>query len=131
MNERSPRHPLSRRSVLLAGGTGVAAAVASRRAIAQAQPQPSPNAQLGTPASTTTSPPRDWTPGRPSIYPGPDVIVIDPHSTASDWATPRSVGCGPVPIGPRAQPGRARGSTLSSATSAATRNTATSGRTVG
>ncbi len=78
MNERSPRHPLSRRSVLLAGGTGVAATLASRRAIAQAQPQPSPNAQLGTPASTITSPPRDWTPGRPSIYPDPDVIVIDP-----------------------------------------------------
>ena len=36
-----------------------------------------PNAQLGTPASTITNPPRDWIPGRPSFYPDPDVIVID------------------------------------------------------
>jgi gluconolactonase len=77
-NERSLRHPLSRRRVLAAGGTGVAVALVSRGAMAQAQPQASPNAQLGAPASTITSPPRDWTPGRPSIYPDPDVIIIDP-----------------------------------------------------
>src|SRR5438105_15532179 len=75
MLEHSSRRPLSRR-ILLAAAGAVPAVLASRRALAQAQP--APNAQLGTPASTITSPPRDWTPGRPSIYPDPDVIVVDP-----------------------------------------------------
>src|SRR3989440_1525348 len=70
------RQPLSRRGLLAGAGAIGAAALASRRA--GAQTQPAPNAQLGTPASTITTPPRDWTPGRPSIYPDPDVIVIDP-----------------------------------------------------
>src|SRR5205814_5322979 len=76
MVQRSLNGRLSRRSVLAAASVTGAAALVSRRAIAQAQP--APNAQLGTPASTITSPPRDWTPGRPSIYPDPDVIVVDP-----------------------------------------------------
>jgi hypothetical protein len=49
---------LSRRG-LLAGAAGVAA----MPAIAHAQAPtagPSPNAQLSTPASTITNPPRDW-----------------------------------------------------------------------
>src|SRR6266849_10439905 len=75
MLDHSPHRPLSRRTLLAAAGAGTAV-FASRRALAQAQP--APNAQLGTPASTITSPPRDWTPGRPSIYPDPDVIVVDP-----------------------------------------------------
>src|SRR5438034_4365486 len=77
MIQRSPNGRLSRRSVLAAAaGVSGAAALAPRRAIAQAQR--APTAQLGTPASTITAPPRDWTPGRPSIYPDPDIIVIDP-----------------------------------------------------
>src|SRR5205807_4352889 len=67
---------LSRRA-LLAGTAGVAAMPAVARAQAPTA-GPSPNAQLGTPASTITNPPRDWTPGRPSIYPDPDVIAVDP-----------------------------------------------------
>ncbi|HEX3863739.1 MAG TPA: SMP-30/gluconolactonase/LRE family protein [Stellaceae bacterium] len=66
---------LSRRT-LLAGAAGVAAAmpvVASR-----AQTTPLPATQLGTPASTITTPPRDWARGHPSIYPDPDIIVMDP-----------------------------------------------------
>src|SRR5690349_25116687 len=72
----STRHPLSRRGLLAGAGAVGATALALRRA--GAQTQPAPNAQLGTPASTITNPPRDWTPGRPSIYPDPDIIVIDP-----------------------------------------------------
>src|SRR5215469_4802241 len=68
---------LSRRGLLAGAGAIGAATLASRRAAAQAQP--APNAQLGSPASTITTPPRDWRPGHPSIYPDPDVIVIDPE----------------------------------------------------
>ena len=38
-------------------------------------PLPTPT---GTPPSTITTPPRDWIPGHPSIFPDPDVIAIDP-----------------------------------------------------
>ena len=65
---------LSRRT-LLAGAVGAAALPAIARAQTAA---PAPSAQIGTPASTITSPPRDWTRGHPSIYPDPDVIVVDP-----------------------------------------------------
>jgi len=89
---------LSRRSVL-AGSSAMAAATLMPRATT-AQVQPSPNAQLGAPASTITNPPRDWSRGHPSIYPDPDVIVIDPSFrtlvagntplrrlwTGADWA---------------------------------------------
>src|SRR5205807_1298669 len=73
------RRTLSRRTIL-AGAAGAAAALP---AIARAQapgagPMIPPQAQLGAPATTITTPPRDWTPGRPSIYPDPDVIVVDP-----------------------------------------------------
>jgi gluconolactonase len=74
MLEMSSRGRLSRR-VLLAGAAGVAAVAPS---LVRAQTTPPPNAQLGTPASTITSPPRDWSPDKPSVYPDPDVIVIDP-----------------------------------------------------
>jgi gluconolactonase len=64
---------LSRRTVL-AGTAGLAsaAAVAARTGFAQ------DNAQLGAPATVISNPPRDWRPGHPSIYPDPDVIVMDP-----------------------------------------------------
>ena len=67
------RHALSRRR-MLAGTAGLmgAAALAQESALAQQ------NAKLGTPASVITSPPRDWARGHPSIYPDPDVIVVDP-----------------------------------------------------
>ena len=104
---------LSRRGLLAGAGAIGAATLASRRAGAQAKP--APNAQLGSPASTITTPPRDWTPGHPSIYPDPDVIVIDPAFntvrlgnaairrlwTGANWA--------------EAPPGRARGNTSCSA----------------
>ena len=70
-------HALSRRA-LIAGTAGIAGASAlSRSALAQT-PTPAPNAQTGTPPSTITSSPRDWSPGHPSIYPDPDIIVVDP-----------------------------------------------------
>ena len=65
---------LSRRT-LIAGTAGIAAAALTRSADAQA---PAPNAQLGTPPSTITQPPRDWSPGHPAIYPDPDIVVVDP-----------------------------------------------------
>jgi gluconolactonase len=77
---------MSRRT-LLAGAAAVAAPALARAQAPAAQPTPptapapaapAPAAQLGTPPSTITQPPRDWTPGNPSIYPDPDVIVIDP-----------------------------------------------------
>jgi gluconolactonase len=71
---------LSRRS-LLAATAGITAATIARGTQAQT-PAANPQAQLGTPASTITSPPRDWSPGRPSIYPDPDVLVIDPSFRA-------------------------------------------------
>ena len=68
---------LSRRS-LIAGTAALAGAAALAPRGASAQASPPANAQLGTPASTITTPPRDWSPGHPSIYPDPDVIVVDP-----------------------------------------------------
>src|ERR1700731_4207034 len=68
---------LSRRS-LIAGTAALAGAAALAPRGASAQATPPANAQLGTPASTITPPPRDWSPGHPSIYPDPDVIVVDP-----------------------------------------------------
>jgi gluconolactonase len=67
------RQSLSRRSVI-AGGAGLAGAMLASRAAGAQQP----NANLGTPASVVTNPPRDWSPRHPSIYPDPDVIVVDP-----------------------------------------------------
>jgi gluconolactonase len=67
------RSRLSRRAVF-AGAVG-AAVVMPRLVSAQTA---SPAAQTGVPASVITSPPRDWSPGHPTIYPDPDVIVVDP-----------------------------------------------------
>jgi len=67
------RQSLSRRNVI-AGSAGLAgAAVLASAARAQ-----QPNANLGTPASVITNPPRNFSRGHPSIYPDPDVIVVDP-----------------------------------------------------
>ena len=67
------RQPFSRRN-LLAGGAGLAgaAALVGNRALAQEK------AALGTPASVISNPPRSFVKGHPSIYPDPDVIVVDP-----------------------------------------------------
>src|SRR5712691_5666946 len=68
--------PILSRRTLLAGAAGAAAAMP---VLGRAQaPMIPPAAQLGTPPSTITLPPRDWTRGHPSIYPDPDVIVLDP-----------------------------------------------------
>ena len=73
------RQSLSRRSVI-AGTAGLAGAAVLASGAARAQ-QPNANAALGTPASVVTNPPRDWRPRHPSIYPDPDVIVVDPSFT--------------------------------------------------
>ncbi|HYZ41691.1 MAG TPA: SMP-30/gluconolactonase/LRE family protein, partial [Stellaceae bacterium] len=57
------------------GTAALIGSTALAQEIARAQ---QPNANLGTPASVITNPPRDWSPGHPSIYPDPDVIVVDP-----------------------------------------------------
>ncbi|TMJ65071.1 MAG: SMP-30/gluconolactonase/LRE family protein, partial [Alphaproteobacteria bacterium] len=64
------RQSLSRRTLL----AGTAGAAALGPGIAWAQQ----NANLGTPATVISSPPRDFAPGHPSIYPDPDVVVVDP-----------------------------------------------------
>ena len=68
------RQSLSRRSVI-AGGAGLAGAAALAPGLTRAQ---QPNANLGTPASVISNPPREWGPHNPSIYPDPDVIIVDP-----------------------------------------------------
>ena len=73
MQEGFRRQSLSRRGVI-AGGAGLAGALLASGA-ARAQ---QPSANLGTPASVVTNPPRDWSSHNPSIYPDPDVVVVDP-----------------------------------------------------
>ena len=67
------RTSLSRRRVL-AATAGLAGAASFAPSTARAQQ----NANLGTPASIISNRPRDFAPGHPSIYPDPDVIVVDP-----------------------------------------------------
>jgi gluconolactonase len=69
------RRDLSRRSLIAGTAALAGAATWDRAALAQT---PAPNAQLGTPPSTITIPPRDWAPGHPAIYPDPDIVVVDP-----------------------------------------------------
>src|SRR5205823_8541463 len=64
------RQSLSRRTLL----AGTAGAAALGPGIAGAQQ----NANLVTPATVISSPPRDFAPGHPSMYPDPDVVVVDP-----------------------------------------------------
>ena len=64
------RQSLSRRALL----AGTAGAAALGPGIARAQQ----NANLGTPETVISSPPRDWRPGHPAIYPDPDIVVVDP-----------------------------------------------------
>lgn len=68
------RQSFSRRRVL-AGTAGLIGSAALAQDIARAQ---QPNTNIGTPASVISNPPRDWSPRHPSIYPDPDVIVVDP-----------------------------------------------------
>ena len=125
MHEINHRALLSRRS-LLAGTAGLAGAAAVTGA-ARAQQ----NAKVGTPATVISNPPRDLSRGHPSIYPDPDVIVVDPSFL------PLRRGQGAIyrlwtgAYGPRGRHGRARAAMSCSATSRATCNTATSGTTVG
>ena len=71
---RVHRQPLSRRS-LLAGSASLAGAAALSTSAVRAQQ----NANLGTPATVISNPPRQWDPHNPSIYPDPDVIALDPR----------------------------------------------------
>ncbi|MGC2200875.1 MAG: SMP-30/gluconolactonase/LRE family protein, partial [Stellaceae bacterium] len=64
---------LSRRGVL--GGT---AGLIGTAALTPAALRAQQNANLGTPASVVTNPMRQWDVHNPSIYPDPDVIVVDP-----------------------------------------------------
>ena len=68
------RQSLSRRRVL-AGTAGLAGAAVLASGAARAQQS---SANLGTPASVISNPPRDFARGHPAIYPDPDVIVVDP-----------------------------------------------------
>jgi gluconolactonase len=65
---------MARRSFVLAGAASVASVAAHAQQTAQET-----RAQLGTPPSVITQPPRQW--GRfapPSIYPDPDILILDP-----------------------------------------------------
>jgi gluconolactonase len=75
--QRVRRQSLSRRT-MLAAGAGLAGSATLARGTASAQPA----AKLPAPASVVTEPPRDWARGHPSIYPDPDVIVVDPSFNA-------------------------------------------------
>ena len=68
--EASHQKSVSRRALL----AGTAGAVAFAPSIVRAQQ----NANLGAPATVISNPPRDFSAGHPSIYPDPDVIVVDP-----------------------------------------------------
>ena len=72
------REKMVSRRRLLAGAAGAAALPVLARAQTPTAVIPPAAAQTGTPPSVISSPPRDWTPGYPSIYPDPDVIVVDP-----------------------------------------------------
>jgi len=74
MRQRS-HHPqsLSRRAVL-SGTAGLAGATVLQNSVALAQETGKP----GTPATVISNPPRDFARGHPSIYPDPDVVVVDP-----------------------------------------------------
>src|SRR5246500_3453997 len=73
IEQTARRRPLSRRG-LLAGTAGLSGAAALSSNLARAQQ----NAELGTPATVISTPPRDFARGHPSIYPDPDVVVVDP-----------------------------------------------------
>ena len=68
--EASHQKSVSPRALL----AGTAGAVAFAPSIVRAQQ----NANLGAPATVISNPPRDFSAGHPSIYPDPDVIVVDP-----------------------------------------------------
>src|SRR5215467_2146166 len=76
------RQRLSRRTLLAAAAVAAPAITRAQTPPSQSPSPPAappaPAAQLGTPPSTITNPPRDWAPGQPSIYPDPDIIVVDP-----------------------------------------------------
>ena len=73
IEQTTRRRPLSRRG-LLAGTAGLAGAAALSSSGARGQQ----NAELGAPATVISNPPRDFARGHPSIYPDPDVVVVDP-----------------------------------------------------
>jgi len=73
MQRTAGSQSMSRRGVL-AGSAGLIGAATLASGAARAQQ----NANLGAPATVISNPPRDWTPQHPSIYPDPDVIVVDP-----------------------------------------------------
>ena len=74
MTQKGPcGRSLSRRGVL--GGTaGLIGTAALTPGVLRAQQ----NSNLGAPANVITNPPRSFRRGDPSIYPDPDVIVVDP-----------------------------------------------------
>jgi hypothetical protein len=121
------RQSFSRRRVL-AGTAGLFSSAALAQKIASAQ---QPNANLGTPASVLTNPPRDFARGHPSIYPDPDVIVVDPSFLPLRRAQGAIYRDGRAPYGRKGRRGRTRASISFSATSRATLFTATSGMTAG
>jgi gluconolactonase len=73
MTKASASRSLSRRR-LLAGTTSLIGSAALVSSAVRAQQ----NANPATPATVVGNPPRDFASGHPSIYPDPDVIVVDP-----------------------------------------------------
>lgn len=71
---RIVRRRLMSRCTVLTGTAGLAGTAALGPAAALAQEA----GKTGIPASAITNPPRQWGPRTPSIYPDPDVLVIDP-----------------------------------------------------
>jgi gluconolactonase len=71
---RIVRQRLMSRRTVLTGTAGLAGTAALGPAAALAQEA----GKTGIPASAITNPPRQWGPRNPSIYPDPDVLVIDP-----------------------------------------------------
>jgi gluconolactonase len=86
MKQESARPPLdrpvSRRSLMTA--VGVAAGAAAGASVLMPRTAEAQKAQLGTPATVITNPPRDFGPtGAPSVYfQDPDVLTIEPEFNA-------------------------------------------------
>src|SRR5437867_565129 len=80
--------------------------------------QAPPAGKPAEPASTITTPPRDWSPdANPTTYVDPDVITIDPLLTVTGRATRRSSGCGRARSGRKARRGAGKDAISSGVTS--------------
>ena len=74
MTQKVVRQEAVSRRTLLVGSAGLVGTAALSPSATRAQQ----SENLGTPATVISKPPRSWRRGNPSIYPDPDVIVVDP-----------------------------------------------------